>query len=295
MTEGIGGVDWVRRWEQLVQARERQWERLGLGRRGGDFWTSRAANFARFSRGVRLDDPVLERVRAQLPAGDGRVLDVGAGTGRYSVPLAERGARVLAVEPNAAMAALLTDEARAHGVTVTVEQAEWPAAESVVGSADVVLCAHVVYPIADIVPFVRALDHAARSAVVMVVRLGQVDESLAHVFHAVHGEPRVPMPSLPDLWNLLLQLGFPVSVTLHPFETRWGFADAEAAVADAAGRLGVAPGSPKWAPMEAAVRSRLAPHGDEVLLAPSQAYQGVLWWEAGTRVDPSALGTFAHL
>jgi SAM-dependent methyltransferase len=287
MTQGIAGVDWVHHWEQLVRAREEQWERLGLGRRGGDFWTSRAANFARFSRGVRLDDPVLERVREQLPAGDGRVLDVGAGAGRYAVPLAEMGARVLAVEPNAAMASVLGEEARARGVSVAVEEAEWPAAASLVGSADVVLCAHVVYPIGDVVPFVRALDRAARCAVVMVARLGQVDEALAHVFEAVHGEPRVPMPALPELYMLLLQLGIPASVTMHPFETRWSFADADAAVADAAGRVGVAPGSPQWATVEAAVRSRLVPRGDEVVLAPAPAYQGVIWWEAGTRASVS--------
>jgi SAM-dependent methyltransferase len=295
MTEGVAGIDWVQRWEKLVRAREEQWERLGLGRRGGDFWTSRAANFARFSRGVRRDDPVLERVRAQMPASDGRVLDVGAGTGRFAVPLAELGARVHAIAPNAAMASLLDEEARARGVSIAVEQGEWPAAEQGAGSADVVLCAHVVYPIADVVPFIRALDRAARCAVVMVARLGQVDDALAHVFAAVHGEPRVPMPSLPDLYMLLLQLGFPVSATLHPFETRWAFADADAAVADAAGRLGVAPGSPTWAAVESAVRSRLVPRGDEVLLAPSQAYQGVLWWEAGTRTDTASFGAFGNL
>jgi SAM-dependent methyltransferase len=295
MTAGVAGVDWVRRWEQLVRAREEQWERLGLGRRGGDFWTSRAASFARFSRAVRRDDPVLERVRSQLPASDGRVLDVGAGTGRYAVPLAELGARVQAVEPNAAMAGLLAAEAQKRGVSVQCEQGEWPAAEPRVGSADVVLCAHVVYPIADVVPFLRALDRAARCAVVLVARLGQVDEALAHVFEAVHGEPRVPMPALPELYMLLLQLGFPASATLHPFETRWAFADAEAAVADSAGRLGVQPGTQTWAEVESAVRSRLVPHGDEVLLAPAQAYQGVLWWEAGTRVSSTTLGAFGNL
>jgi 2-polyprenyl-3-methyl-5-hydroxy-6-metoxy-1,4-benzoquinol methylase len=284
MSEGVAGIDWVHHWERMVRAREEQSRRVGVGASGStDFWTKRAAIFARFSRGVRLDDPVVERVRSQLPAGDGRVLDVGAGTGRYAVPLAEMGARVVAVEPNAAMAALLSAEAHERSVEVSVEQAEWPAAESAVGSGDVVLCAHVVYPIADIVPFVRALDRAARCAVVMVARLGQVDDALAHVFEAVHGEPRVPMPALPDLWNLLLQLGIPANLTMHPFETRWSFADAETAVADAASRMGVAAGTPEWTRIDAAVRSRLVPRGGEVLLSPGQAYQGIIWWEAGTR------------
>jgi 2-polyprenyl-3-methyl-5-hydroxy-6-metoxy-1,4-benzoquinol methylase len=284
--DGIGGVDWVRRWHELVRAREEQWERLGILNPGGDFWTRRAQVFARFSRGVRLDDPVIERVRAQLPAGDGRVLDVGAGTGRYAVPLAELGARVVAVEPNAAMAGLMQQEAAECGVSISVEQAGWPEAESRVGSAEVVLCAHVVYPIADVVPFIRGLDRAARCAVVMVARLGQPDEAVTPVFRAVHDEERAPMPSLADLYNLLLQLGIPASVTMHPFETRWNYPDAEAAVADAATRVGVSPDSPEWSRLESAVRARLVPRGDEVWLAPRQAYQGVIWWEAGTRVDP---------
>src|SRR5258708_5779782 len=195
------------------------------------------------------------------------------------------GARVVAVEPNQAMAVLLQQEAREHEVSVSVEQAEWPDAEPRVGSAEVVLCAHVVYPIADVVPFIRALDRAARCAVVMVARLGQADEVVARFFGAVYGEERAPMPTLTDLYNLLLQIGIPASVTLHPFETRWNYRDADAAVADAANRLSVTPESPSWGRLEAAVRSRLVPRGDEVWLAPHQAYQGVLWWEAGTRAD----------
>jgi hypothetical protein len=39
------------------------------------------------------------------------------------------------------------------------------------------------------------------------------------------------------------------------------------------------------------VRSRLVPRGDEVWLSPGPAYQGVVWWAAGTRVDPAWLAS----
>ena len=283
----------MQRWRELVEARDEQSERLGLGSRRHDFWTRRAPNFARFSSGVRRDDPVIERVRAQMPAGDGRVLDVGAGTGRYAIPLAELGARVTAIEPNGAMADLLEQDARARGVSVAMERGEWPAAAERVGSGDVVLCAHVVYPIADVVGFIRALDRAARCAVVLVARLGQPDEVAARMFPLVHGEERIPMPNLPELYNVLLQIGIPASVTLHPFETRWNFPDAEAAITEVAARLGVEDDPERRARIETAVRSRLVPRGGEVWLAPREAYQGVVWWEAGTRIDPAALFTSA--
>jgi len=47
-------------------------------------------------------------------------LDVGAGTGRATLPLAERGIRVSAVEPDAEMAAILTERVRGLPVDVTV-------------------------------------------------------------------------------------------------------------------------------------------------------------------------------
>jgi len=119
----------------------------------------------------------------------------------------------------------------------------------------------------------------------VVARLGQPDDVVTPAFRAVYGEPRAPMPSLAELYNLLLQIGIPASVTMHPTEQRWNYADADAAVADVASRLAVQPGSPQWQRVETAVRSQLVPRRDEVLLAPRQAYQGIVWWEAGTRIE----------
>jgi SAM-dependent methyltransferase len=67
-----------------------------------------------------LFDDVLEYARMDgLPA-----LDVGAGTGRASLPLAERGVRVTAVEPDADMAAVLSRRAQDLPVEVVVTRFE---------------------------------------------------------------------------------------------------------------------------------------------------------------------------
>jgi SAM-dependent methyltransferase len=68
---------------------------------------------------------------AGLASGD-RVLEVGAGTGKATILLAQRGLRVLAVEPSPAMAALARINCRAFADAVTVVEAEferWVATE----------------------------------------------------------------------------------------------------------------------------------------------------------------------
>lgn len=68
-----------------------------------------------------------------------RVLDVGAGTGRASLALAQRGAPVLAVEPDPAMAAVL--RARAAGLPVEVQVSAFEDCWAPTASFDLVVAA----------------------------------------------------------------------------------------------------------------------------------------------------------
>nr|WP_297807482.1 methyltransferase domain-containing protein [Tepidiforma sp.] len=107
-----------------------------------------------------LEWPVLD---ALIAPGE-TVLDIGAGGGRFAVPLAKKGCRVVAIEPSEAMRRTLTAAADEAGVAIEVHGVRWPAAGWRV-DADVSLAAHACYDIGEIGPFSRC-DGAAYAAAV---------------------------------------------------------------------------------------------------------------------------------
>src|SRR3954465_5597711 len=87
-----GGVDWAARWRELVENREAGGP--GGFEAGGSRWEGRADRFARPPRSVHpTTDPFVQALLAELQPAD-HVLDIGAGAGRYSLPIASRVARV---------------------------------------------------------------------------------------------------------------------------------------------------------------------------------------------------------
>jgi SAM-dependent methyltransferase len=138
-------------------------------------------------------------------------LDIGAGAGRYALPLALRVAEVIAVEPSASMRNALRTGKSEHGLdNIRLVGAAWPEALAELGEppvADVALVAHVGYDIEAIGPFVDAMERAAlRLCVAMLT--DQSPASVADPFWPiVHGMERVPLPALPELAELLRARG----------------------------------------------------------------------------------------
>lgn len=138
--------------------------------------------------------PTTRLVLSLLPSG-GSLLDVGAGTGRASLPVAAAGHPLTAVERNPGMAAAMRAEAEAAGAGVRVVEASWPEAAAEAGRHDVALCAHVVYDVPDLAPFLRALHDAARVAVVLEASERHPWASLIPYYRALHGLDRPEGPT----------------------------------------------------------------------------------------------------
>ena len=154
----------------------------------------------------RTDEPALEVLRA-MTTPDESWLDIGAGAGRYALPLAFRVREVIAVEPSPGMRRALRAGIDEHGLSnVRVVAGTWPEALDLLAPlpvADVSLIAHVGYDIEDIGPFLSGMEAATRDRCVAI----QTDRSPASVadpfWPLVHGEERVALPALPDLLELL--------------------------------------------------------------------------------------------
>lgn len=204
---GQTGVDWIGRWRGIFEARAAQQERIRG--RDGDFWAGCAE---RFARGIDAPDPLRDPMLAQIEPGD-TVLDVGAGSGRYSIPIAAKAREVIAVEPSPGMRQALQDEAQRRGVeTIRVVASDWLSADAPV--ADAVVCAHVLYFTPEVEAFVGKLDEHGRRVCMAVIRIDQMQANLAGLFEAIWGEPPAPEPSFIDLYNALYQMGIAGEVVI---------------------------------------------------------------------------------
>lgn len=167
----------------------------------------------------RTDDPALERLLA-IARPDDAWLDIGAGAGRFALPLALRVRHVTALDPSEGMLASLRTQMVEHGIAnIDLVHGRWPledapgsgaraAGEPATGlAADVALIAHLGYDVEAIGPFLDAMEAAARRRCVAVLS-ERVPAWLAEPFWPlVHGEDRIPLPALPEFLELLSARG----------------------------------------------------------------------------------------
>lgn len=267
----------VQRWQIRDEAHNAQSRRVqqATGGTAGSLFESAAVLWRADPR--RTGDAVLERLAEEVNAED-TLLDVGGGAGRFALPLALRCRHVTVVEPSEAMAAALQAGAEEAGITnVSVVPHTWEAAQA--EPADVVLCANVLYGVAEIVPFLRKVEAHARGRVLVLLSMQSPLSASSSVWSVVHGETRIDPPALPELLQVLWELEIYPDLTMFPAEPLQIAPDRHAA-ADLLRRvLSVRPGSPEDARLEAAANDLLIETSHGVALRGARPRrQGLLAW-----------------
>jgi SAM-dependent methyltransferase len=177
----------------------------------------------------------LEAAR-HLPPG-GSVLDVGAGGGAASLPLAGVAGRLVAVDESPEMVASFLAAAEAAGVPAEGVEGRWPEVAGRVGPADVVVCHHVLYNVVDLAPFAAALTGHARRRVVAELTDRHPLAGLAPLWRRFHDLERPDGPGAGDAVAALAELGLEVDRRDWENQDRFGFDDFEELVAFTRRRL----------------------------------------------------------
>ncbi|MEV7013815.1 class I SAM-dependent methyltransferase [Streptosporangium sp. NPDC051022] len=156
-----------------------------------------------------LGGPTLERIAEALPQGGG-VLDVGAGTGAASLPLAARLGELIAVDTSAGMLAELEARAAALGVPLRVVMGRWPDVAAETPAADVAVASHVVYNVPDLAAFLTELSGHARARVVLELTERHPMSWLNPLWAHFHGLVRPERPTVHDVIAVAEALGHKV-------------------------------------------------------------------------------------
>ncbi len=260
-------------WSQRVRGNRAQAERCREAPERADFYAPVASVFR--ADPYRTNEAALGLILGLIEPGD-TWLDIGAGGGRYALPLALRAKEVVAVDPSEGMLAVLREGMGDHGITnVRILQSRWPMGDP--PEVDVALIAHVGYDIEEIGPFLDAMEASARRLCVAVL-LDRAPSAAADPFWPlIHGEERIALPALREFLALQLARGRLCEVRLTTREPL-SYPDSEMVVSFLRQQLFIEPGGEKDQLLQRVVAERVAERDGRFGLSWEPTPLGVVTW-----------------
>lgn len=166
------------------------------------------------------DSPSHQRAREVLDPG-GSVLDIGSGGGRASMAITPPAGTLTAVDHQQEMLDEFLKAAETRGAIAHTYLGEWPEVANLVPEADVVVCHHVAYNVADILPFLQALNDHARKRVVIEVPMTHPMSNMNALWKKFWNLDRPSQPTPFQLQDMCLALGFSAVLDIWEDDT-WG-------------------------------------------------------------------------
>ena len=195
-----------------------------------------------------------------------RVLEIGPGSGAFTLPLARDVREVVALEPAAAMGEALVHNLRAEGINnvrVLPRRVEEGLAD-LEGPFDLVLAAHSLYNVRPIDRVVRALVDLAPQ-VVILMGTGERRAWFQSLYRRFKGRDRVSPPHLGHFYPVLLDMGILADVEIVWTSYNYVFENEDALLGWWASYFGLATHEDeRRAALRAALLELAERHGDVV-------------------------------
>ena len=206
-------TDWNTLWKNLVEIRASDRQKRQEAGEEKDPWINRAH---RFQEGVRerwmqkdsSRDFIISRINA-----DSTLLDIGSGTGAWSLLLARHVRRVTAVDPSESMLSVLRENIAAENAdNVSIVQGAWPDVD--VEPHDFSLCSHAMYGYPDLAGFIRGMEKHTRQTCFLLLRAPDIDCVQAEAARYLWGNP-FDSPNFIIAYNILIQMGIYANVLME--------------------------------------------------------------------------------
>jgi len=225
--------------------------------------------------GRGLPDLLLDYILGRLTP-EMTVLDIGAGIGRWTLPIARAVRHVTAVEPLTGMRQVLVERASSHGIT-NLEVVDVPWLEAEVPRHDVAIAAHATYSTIDLLLFVRKMDASARRTCYLALRVPAHDGVIGELSERIRGQWH-DSPNFIVGYNLLLSASFYANVLMEPRPVRhWTDSTLDEAVARAKRHLRLDDAIHDVAIRE--VLSRRLQFVDGAYRWPDCMRSALIWWD----------------
>ncbi|MXZ45966.1 MAG: class I SAM-dependent methyltransferase [Chloroflexi bacterium] len=277
------------RWRALVRERREQMDRqlAALGGPPEDWWADRASFFTRGTGDAAASPPPgLEAIVERLERHH-TLIDVGAGAGRYAVPLARALRHVTLVEPSPAMGRLAREQLDGAGLdNWTLVEDGWLEANDL-DPASAVLFANVLNPHEDLEAWISKGLALARGWLFIVHgSIPEVTPHMQRVARELHGEERVPQPGISHLIPALHDLDVYPDVVMYERRFARSYADAGEAAREIASTLLIEPTGEALSRIRAIVEPDLRTTSDgRVALPAVTAPHALLTWRTAGRGD----------
>ena len=260
-------IDWLELWKELIIANPHTPNSEPI---------KRYKNHSHQKR--QRPDPLLDFILQSVDTNI-TVLDIGAGNGRWTIPLAKRVKAVTAVEPDREMVDVLRENMKDSPRNIQIIQSSWDEAQ--VEVYDIVVCAHAMYSSPDLVAFVRKMERHARKACYLAIRLPPVDGVISELTNAIY-DRSYDSANAVIAYNALYSLGIYANVLVENEVYPWTNSTLEEAFLRAKRHLHLETNSAYDGLIQDTLRKRLVLSNNGYIW-PDGMRSALLWWNPSSK------------
>jgi len=257
-------IDWLELWRELVMRNSRpETERLVKRYK------------VRAQKHTERPDPLLDFILKEIDVQD-TLVDIGPGTGRWTIPLAKTTRSITAIEPTSAMVDMLRQNLDNAGINnVDILSKTWEDADP--SMHDIVLCAHGMYGSPDLATFVSKMGHFSRKRCYLAIRLPPADGIMAELSLQIYGCEHDSADAV-IAYNALYTMGIYANVLVENSMANWVDTTLEDAFNRARRHLNLETSVTTYNELIYSTLKRRLNFSNGVYLWPDGMRSALLWW-----------------